>query len=105
MVEDFRSAQINREDDGRFRVRNAGQCRTVVFPDSADRVVDFTRSDHVIGYDARQGALYVYLDGTGDHTIALADAPPPATFVRGATGWVDDWAVRDAQISFGLRAF
>ena len=104
IVEDFRSAQISRDADGRVRVRNAGQCRTIVFPDASQRV-DFSRSEHVIGYAARQSALYVFLDGAGNHVIALGANPPPAAFVRAAAGWVDNWAVTDAALMFDLRAF
>ncbi len=104
LVSDFQTAALARDDDGRTVVSNAGDCRTVVFSKPGESV-DFSRSENVVGFADRNGKLYVFLDGSHRHVIALSSQPQAQASVVSAAGWVDARETEGDTLLLETRSF
>jgi len=102
MVQGFMSAEIVREGEATWRMRNYGLLRTVRFDDD-NRFPDLSRSANVLGYWQYQGSLYVFLGEASESVITLASAAPSQPYVALASHRILDWQAEGGAISFGLE--
>jgi hypothetical protein len=105
--EDMRVAAVGKPEDETWRVLNSGYCRTIRF-DRFDRHVDLERSRGVLGYRRlpRQRALYVHLDDSHDHTIALAPVMTKGRpFLIRHSGYVRDVKLTRESVSLVTRGY
>jgi hypothetical protein len=101
---DMRVARLDNGEDEAWRVLNSGYCRTIRF-DRTDRHVDLARSKGVIGYRllGPQRALYVHLDRSHDHTIALTPNPAVQPHVARHTAYLRDVSLTQDRVSVTMR--
>ena len=95
--EDMRIEQVGQGESAGWRVLNSGYCRTVRF-DRMNRHVDLKRSRGVLGYRRlpKQGALYVHLDESHDHSIFLSSEVSREPYLQRASAYVRSFsATRD----------
>jgi hypothetical protein len=97
VVHGFISTGIDRLDDRTWRVSDNGQCRTIRF-DDCSLYPDLDRSRGILGFRHYQGCLYVSLDDSADHLIALAATPPQQPHLVQATADVLDLTIDSANI-------
>jgi hypothetical protein len=102
----LRLAAVEPGSDEAWRVLNSGYDRTIRF-DRADRHVDMERSKGVIGYRRlpRQGALYVHLDESHDHTVVLSPTIGRAPFVLRVAAYADKVKLSPRRATMTLRGF
>ncbi|MCB9556588.1 MAG: hypothetical protein H6707_10825 [Deltaproteobacteria bacterium] len=105
IVRDFVAMQIAKGVDGRWVVRNSGFARTIRFDDPT-LFVDMQHSEGVLGYRRlqRQSALYVHLDQSTDHVIALRKSYDGRPHLIRATGYVDKLSLSATSATLMLRA-
>lgn len=103
LIRDFRKAQIFPEGPGRYRIKNAGQCRTLVLP--GETPLDMAASENVLGYAVRNKALYVFLDENTDHLLVLGQEEAPAPHLISASGWVESWTKQENKIYATIRSY
>jgi hypothetical protein len=89
-----------------WRVLNSGYCRTIRF-DRFNRYLDLRRSRGVIGYRRlkAQRALYVHLDESNDHLIALSTKPSRDPYLVRASAYIRDLSITRKRIGLVLRGF
>lgn len=109
VVHGFIDARIERLGEGVWRVSNSGQCRTVRF-DHCALYPDLVRSTGVLGFRHYQDCLYVALDETKEHVIALTDRPPDRPYLVQATADVlglhrESGALRFRSAALGKATF
>jgi len=104
VVHGFISTRIERLDDRTWRVNDNGQCRTIRF-DDCPLYPDLTRSRGILGFRHYQGGLYVALDESNDHLIALTQTPPRQPYLIQATADVLDLTIAsDKALRFHSEA-
>ncbi|MDA1353064.1 MAG: hypothetical protein O3A01_01170 [bacterium] len=81
-VNGFISTKIDRISPSKWRVWDTGELRTIRFDSTMN--VDLPASTGVIGFTHINDALYVHLDASDIHTIALTDAAPQSTYLISA---------------------
>jgi hypothetical protein len=102
MVQGFMSAEIVREGEATWRLRNYGSLRTVRFDDD-NRFPDLSRSANVIGYWQYQGSLYVFLGEAAESLITLATEAPSQPYVALASHRILDWQTEGGMVSFRVE--
>ena len=105
VVRDFAHMRIGRLPGAEsWRVLNSGYCRTVRF-DRLDRHLDLSRSRGVLGYSRlpAQGALYVHLDESHDHTIVLSSSIPRRPYLRLSSAYLRDVSVTRQRATLTMR--
>lgn len=98
IVKDFIVTRMGRDAQGNIVVANAGNLRTVRF-DKPGVTVDLARSKGVLGSFRVDKSLYVHLDDSPVHTIALGAATAGVSLER-ASHQVNGWK---AGTSFSLH--
>lgn len=93
-----------------WRVDTRGRLQTVRFDDDGKKVVNYARSEGVIGHRRFQGSLYVALDESVETpVIALGDtkttAPAPHPYLDNARWHVWDVQHRDGGLTFSADGF
>ncbi len=102
MVQGFLSAEIIREGEAAWRLRNYGQLRTFRFDDES-RFPDLARSSNVIGYWQYQGSLYVFLGEAPESVITLTATAPTQPYVALASHRIFDWKAEGGAVSFRVE--
>ena len=107
VVRDFEDMRIEHVGEGEgagWRVLNSGYCRTMRF-DRKDRHVDMKRSKGVLGYRRmpKQGALYVHLDESHDHTIYLSPDVSREPYLQRASAYVRSFSATRDEVKFTAR--
>lgn len=89
-----------------WKIHNSGYLRTIRF-DRADKHVDLDASKGVIGYrrDTRLGVLYVHLDASHEHTVALADAAYRKPHIALASTYIHDLKLRRDKASLRMQGY
>lgn len=102
--QDMRLAAVDPASEDAWRVLNSGYDRTIRF-DRVDRHVDMERSRGVIGYrrSPRQGALYVHLDESHEHTVVLSPTIGRVPFVLRVTAYADRVKLSRQRATMTLR--
>jgi len=75
VVQGLFTTRIERQGRDTWRISGNGACRTLRF-DPCPRFPDWRRSSGLLGFRHYQGALYVSLDESPEHVVALTDRPP-----------------------------
>ena len=101
-VQGFLSAEIAREGQNAWRIRNHGALRTIRF-DGENRFPDLGRSQNVIGYQRYQGSLYVFLGEAPESMIALTESAPSQPYISLASHRILDWRLEQNGISLAVE--
>ena len=88
LVEGFISGRLVRRGARVWLVTDNGACQTLRF-DSCALYPDLDQCTGVLGFRHYQGALYVFLDETREHTIALTESAPRKPYLTLATAPVN----------------
>jgi len=110
MVNGYLNAELLKDGDNRYIVRNYGKCLTVRFG-SHDRLPDLSRSVNVLGYSVGSQGLYVSLmPGKPEAIVVLSEKGvlPDGKlnpYVRNAGGWVTHFEVKENLIRIAYRGF
>ncbi len=99
MANDFFSTKMSRRSDQADVIENNGSLRTIRY-DREKRHVDMNRSQGVLGYVHFQDSLYVHLDDSSRHEIALSSVKSQNAYVREATFMLKNARLAENKIEF-----
>lgn len=105
IVKDSIVDRVGIDAQGNYVVANSGALRTVRF-DGKKQVPDLKKSTGVLGFSQLGDALYVHLDESKLHRIALTAAPGAAqdrTYIEKASHYVDGWKGSAQECTFTLK--
>jgi len=88
IVEGLISTRMEQIGRGMWRISDNGACRTIRF-DNCSQYLDLERSDGVIGFLHYQNCLYVHLDESSEHRLALTTETPSRPYLARATADVE----------------
>jgi polysaccharide biosynthesis protein PelA len=92
-IRGFLSGHVEKLDDGGWRIRDYGACRTIRFDNTTENV-DLTRSSNVLGYSHEGSTLYVHLWKGPEATIRLG-GDGSGTYLMDSNG---DWEWEEGVI-------
>lgn len=91
IVRDMIVTRLGRDAQGNIVVSNSGAMRTIRFDDASLRP-DLGKSSGVLGYNTAGNRLYVHLDDTTLHRIALTSNPANnRPYVERASHYINGW--------------
>lgn len=102
IVRDMIVSRLGRDAQGNLVVANSGACRTLRLDQCAQRP-DLSKCSGVLGYFAESNRLYIHLDDSKVHRIALADAPRNGLYLEKASHYVNNWKGNSSNLSFTLK--
>jgi hypothetical protein len=102
IVQGFLSAELLREGEDSWLLRNSGALRTVRFDDEP-RAPDLDRSQNVLGFRHYQGALYVFLGEAPESRIVLTAQPPRRPYLALASHRVVEWRQEGGALTVAVE--
>lgn len=104
MVKGFFDLRVSRAGPRRFRFEGGAPLRTVRF-DGEKGWPDLAASRGVIGFKRELGSLYVFLDGSSDRELALAERERPGVRLEEANFEIEGWKPSGGGVSFRRRGW
>lgn len=104
IVDGFFSTNIMQESETKWRVENNGQCKTIRFDETEQRV-DLENSQNVLGFNHFQDALYVHLGEDSESLIQLSDKQPNRIYLKQASHRLQNWQADENKIFFQCTGF
>lgn len=102
IVKDMIVTRLGRDEQGNLVVANSGAMRTIRFDGTVQRP-DLARCSGVLGYNTTGNRLYVHLDESKLHRIALADQPKNRLYLERASHNVNQWKGNTTSLAFELQ--
>lgn len=108
-VPDYREAGVARYLDGRWKLSNLGNVRSIriLNPDvtsgrkvASARWPDLLGSDHIAGARELHDGIYIHTDGASSATFKLGDKPPRMPYLVSSNGRVERWNTAGTTASF-----
>jgi polysaccharide biosynthesis protein PelA len=103
IVKDMIVSKLGTDEQGNIVVANTGAMRTLRM-DNQPKVPDLARSQGVLGYQRTGNRLYIHLDDSAVHRIAMGDKPAAnRLYVERASHYVNQWKPAGNDVSFALK--
>ena len=99
ILADSLETKLGTDSQGNYWCQNNGELRTVRF-DNESRYPDLLNSKGLIGFNRANKDLYLHLDGRGEATIRLTDAPPTQVYIEKFSHRIDDLKMDKNGLAF-----
>ena len=102
IVKDMIVTKVGRDQQGNLVVSNAGAMRTLRF-DGTNQRPDLAKCSGVLGFNTAGNRLYVHLDESKLHRVALADNPGNRLYLERASHYLNGWKGNSSALTFTLK--
>lgn len=102
IVKDMIVTRLGTDAQGNIVVANTGACRTLRI-DGRSQLPELAKCSGVIGYQVTGTRLYVHLDDSNIHKIALASNPSNRVYLDRASHYINGWKASGNSVSFTFK--
>lgn len=102
IVKDMIVSKIGRDGQGNLVVANTGACRTLRL-DGRSELPELAKCTGVLGYQLTGNRLYIHLDESTIHRIALVNNPSNRLYLERASHYVNGWKPNNNGLTFTMK--